>query len=204
MRTPASRLALALLVTAVIPLNGCRSRGAPAESGVAAATSPRLTLDRGDWLVGRRERIYRALEESGIGGAAKPLGFVTERSYREVRGGPAFSHWEVTTLDRNDVIGTVDALGNATRIEPGVAGQLNFVPAGNNTLILGVQAIFRAVNPIRLVETSERAIAFDALDANHDGMLDASEFPRLHDRVGNPDKNGDGKVDRNEFEDADL
>lgn len=203
MRRTNSGLAFALcLAVAALATTGCRSqvrRGTPGEIPVRG-----MAPDRGDWLVGRHEKIYRVLEESATGAAAKHVGYLVERSYREVRGGPAFTHWEVTTLDRHEVIGTVDALGNAVRIKPGIAGDLDFVPVGNNTLPLGVQAIFDTMRPVRLEETSERSIAFALLDKNHDGALDATEFPRLKDRVGGPDRNGDGTVDRNEFEDADL
>ena len=111
--------------------------------------------------------------------------------------------YEVSTLDREEIIGTVDSLGNAIRFRPRRGGGIDTEKVGNNTLPLSVQAIFDTVRPVTLVATTERALAFEALDLNKDGMLDEKEFPRVKERIGSPDRNKDGKVDPQEFEAAD-
>ena len=72
--------------------------------------------------------------------------------------------------------------------------------AGNSTLPLSVQAIFQTLKPVTLTSTSERKLAFELLDADGNGTLDATEFPAITARRGSPDTNHDGKVDWNEFD----
>jgi hypothetical protein len=201
-----ARLVPLLALTIAVGAAGCRSRGpAPAgSSGGRLATGSSMSLNRGDWLVGENYEVHLVLAEPQGAGAPERLGYVITKRYREMRGGPEFTMHEVTGLDRENAVGMVDALGNATRFALGPDGSVESVPAGNNALVLGVQAIFQTTRPITLEKTTERALAFEAMDGNRDGYLDRAEFPRLADRVGNPDRNRDGRVDAQEFETADL
>jgi hypothetical protein len=158
-----------------------------------------LSLDRGNWLVGTPGGVWKVLEEQSPSAPPVHIGYVTERSYREVRGGPAFPIFEVTRLDRNDQIGMIDSLGNATRFLPRRGGGIETVKAGNSTMALNVQAVFDTIHAVTLQRTSERQIAFETLDTNRDGALAKEEFPRILESPS-PDRNGDGKVDFQEFD----
>ena len=165
-------------------------------------TTSDLSLSRGDWLMGDQVGVWTVMAQQRTG-APQRIGYVTQRHYREVRGGPVFSLYEVTGLDREQPIGMVDSLGNATRYRPRRGGGFDSEDAGNAALELSVGSIFQTVRPLTLEKTSERALAFELLDVNHDGFLDKTEFPRINDRVKSPDKNHDGKLDAQEFNDAD-
>jgi hypothetical protein len=210
MRLRTAPLAASLLAGVVLLAGGCRTtrdreaRAPGSGDGLSPLGPPgELSLNRGGWLMGSQDKVWLVLEENAAGGPPKRIGYVTSRRYREVRGGPEFTMYEVTSLDRKEVVGMVDSLGNATRFRWRYGG-VDQEKMGNNTLPLGVQAIFGTVRPISLRETSERDLAFEMLDKNSDGLLDAAEFPRIADRVGSPDRDRNGKVDRQEFEDADL
>jgi hypothetical protein len=199
------RATLVAAVAAAILLPGCAGRGrrAPADGG-AGLPATTVSLNRGDWVMGRTTGVWKVEAQGATPNSApERLGYVTSRLYREVRGGPTFTMYEVTTLDRDEIIGTVDTLGNAMRFRPRRDGGVDTEKVGNNTLPLSVQAIFGTMRPVTLVATTERALAFEALDANKDGVLDAKEFPRVNASVGSPDRNGDGKVDAQEFDLAD-
>ncbi len=159
-----------------------------------------MSLNRGDWLVGETSGIWKVLADSGGGTPPQPIGHLVARHYREMRGGPVFTMYEVTTLDRHEHVGMIDALGNAIRFVPRRQGGYDSVPAGNSTLEFNVQAIFDTLRPITLEPTSERRLAFEGLDANHDGGLSAEEWPRVKETNPRVDRNGDGKVDYQEFD----
>ncbi len=171
-----------------------------------------MSLDRGGWIVGQQKGVWKVTQEV-MGKAPLLLGYVVAREHREVRGGPTFTMYEVTTTDRKDVVGSVDSLGNATRFVPGRNGSVERVPVGNNRLDLSVAAIFDTVRPIELVPTTERALAIEALftsyDKDGDGQitrsddLDKNEFPPQPEQIKRflaADANRDGRVDRTEFE----
>lgn len=205
------RLALATAALAAAALAGCQNRraGAPytlPSVGPDAVPVGALSLDRGGWVVGQQTGLKEVLVPGDLPGSApKRLGFVTTRSHRQVRGGPAFTVHEVSRVDRDDVVGIVDALGNAKRFRPQRDGRIEVEPAGNNTLERSVQAIFETTQPITLVATSERRLAFETLDRDRNGTLDADEYPRIKAKRGSPDTNRDGVVDWNEFDaDDDL
>jgi hypothetical protein len=209
MRVRTSPLAVSLLAGVLLLTVGCRStRNREARDAAPGALVPMgppgdISLNRGDWLMGSQDKVWLVLEGSATGGPPKRIGYLTSRRYREMRGGPEFTMYEVTSLDRKEVVGMVDSLGNATRFRWRYGG-VDEEKVGNAPLPLSIQAIFGTVRPITLQETSERDLAFEMLDRNADGLLDKDEFPRLADRVGNPDRDGNGKVDRQEFENADL
>jgi hypothetical protein len=208
MRPRTARLAVSLLLGVVLAAGGCRSgrrSEGPGPDGRLAPVGPpgALSLNRGDWLMGSQDKVWVVLEENAAGGAPRRIGYVTSRRYREMRGGPEFTMYEVTSLDRREVVGMVDSLGNATRFRWRFGG-VDEEKLGNSTLPLNVQAIFGTVRPVTLRETTERDLAFEMLDKDGDGLLSREEFPRIADRVGSPDRDRNGKVDRQEFEDADL
>lgn len=211
--------ALGLAALAVAPLLGlaacARRSGAvypePTPFAVAVPVGD-MSLDRGGWIVGQQKGVWKVTQEV-MGKAPLLLGYVVAREHREVRGGPTFTMYEVTTTDRKDVVGSVDSLGNATRFVPGRNGSVERVPVGNNRLDLSVAAIFDTVRPIELVPTTERALAIEALftsyDKDGDGQitrsddLDKNEFPPQPEQIKRflaADANRDGRVDRTEFE----
>jgi hypothetical protein len=213
-RTKSAAVLLGLVVA--VALGACSSRGrgprrdatSPASSGGPAGSTSDLTgpgdwsLNRGDWLRSEQGRIWRVMEQQRQGGSL-PIGFVTERRYQEMRGGPIFTMYEVWGPDRTVQKGQVDALGNAVRFDPIRNRGVDSTKVGNASLELSVGAIFGTVRPLTLEPTSEHALAFEALDVNRDGRLDKSEFPRVLDKFHNPDTNKDGFVDPGEFDAAD-
>lgn len=213
---PALGLA-ALAVAPLLGLAGCAGRRSGAvypEPTPFAVSVPvgDMSLDRGGWVVGQQKGIWKVTQEV-MGKAPAHLGYVTAREHRELRGGPTFTMYEVTTTDRKDVVGMVDSLGNAYRFVPGPNGSVERVPVGNNRLDLSVAAIFDTVRPVELVKTTERTLAAEALFASwdKDGDLlitrsddpDKNEFPTQPAEIKKflaADANRDGKVDRTEFE----
>jgi hypothetical protein len=200
--------AFALAAVAALGLAGCRARPAGTEYTVPTMAAPvgAMSLDRGAWLVGTTKGLWD-VTVPGDTPSSKPvrIGYVTAREHREVRGGPAFTIYEVTGLDRTSPVGIVDSLGNAKRFKPRVNGHQEIEDAGNSTLNFSVQAIFETTKPVTLTATTERKLAFELLDADGNGTLDATEFPAIAARRGSPDTNRDGKVDWNEFDaDDDL
>ncbi len=200
--------AFALAAVAALGLAGCRARPAGTEYSVPTLGAPvgAMSLDRGAWLVGTTKGLWE-VTVPGDTPSSKPvrIGYVTAREHREVRGGPAFTVYEVTGLDRSSPVGIVDSLGNAKRFKPRVNGHQEVEDAGNSTLNFSVQAIFETLKPVTLTATTERKLAFELLDADGNGTLDATEFPAIGARRGSPDTNRDGKVDWNEFDaDDDL
>jgi hypothetical protein len=191
-------LALALASTACV-----RSSTPTGPLPLARSTDASFAVSRGDWLVGEQVGVWTVVEHPYEGPPVR-IGYVTERRYREVRGGPMFSMFEVTGLDRSRVVGLVDGLGAAKRFRPRRGGGLDVETLGSSTLPLSVQAILGTTRPTTLERTTERALAFEALDRNGDKLLDATEFPRLATAVSNADTNGDGKLDFQEFEQADA
>jgi hypothetical protein len=199
-------LSVACLLAAAAAGGACSSRGrAPRSEGPASPlTEPgEWSLNRGDWRRSEQTGVWTVMEQQREG-PAKRIGYVTEMHYQELRGGPVLAVFEVYGLDRRERIGQVDALGNAVKFVPIRNRGVESVPAGNASLELSVGAIFGTVRPITLERTTEHALAFEALDVNHDGRLDKSEFPRLLDKFHNPDTNKDGFLDPQEFDAADA
>ncbi len=206
----------ALAVAPLLGLAGCARRsGANYPEALpwsVAVPVGDMSLDRGGWIVGQQKGIWKVTQEV-MGQAPAHLGFVIAREHREVRGGPTFTMYEVTTTDRKDVIGFVDSLGNATRFVTGRNGSVEKVKVGNNRLDLSVAAIFDTVRPVELVATTERALAAEALfaswDKDADGLITRSDDPEKNEFPAQPaqikrflaaDANRDGKLDRTEFQ----
>ena len=212
---PALGLA-ALAVAPLLGLAGCARRGGgsypEALPWSVAVPVGDMSLDRGGWIVGQQKGIWKVTQEV-MGKAPTQLGYVIAREHREVRGGPTFTMYEVTTTDRKDVIGFVDSLGNATRFVMGRNGSVEKVRVGNNRLDLSVASIFDTVRPVQLVPTTERALASEALfaswDKDGDGLITRSDDPEKNEFPAQPaeikrflaaDASRDGKLDRTEFE----
>ena len=202
--TRRNRLAAWALLAAPVVLTaaGCyRVSNWPVCKDKSCASRPvgDLVLDRGDWLVSDEKGVWKVLEEQDPKKAPVHVGYLILRNYREMRGGPAFNVYDVTRLDRNDQIGTIDGLGNATRFLPKRNGGIETKKVGNSTLALNVTAIFDTIHAITLEATNERKLAFEALDMNHDGGLSKDEYPRISE-PSSADKNHDGKIDYQEFD----
>lgn len=201
------RIALAAL--AVTCLAGC-SRSWSESTGQAGFTdrAPLVEplasrIDRGGWMVSQQSKVYKVYE-SQMGLPERHVGYVMANSYKQVRGGPAFPMQVVTTLDRNDQIGHVDSLGRAVRYEPQRDGTFRNEPVGTGTLEDGVAAIFGTNRAVRLEATSERRLAFEALDVDGNGLLTPDESASFGDRIQGADTNGDGGVDFAEFDIVDT
>jgi hypothetical protein len=189
-----------------LALASCRS--APAGGSGLPVVSARddiaQRIDRGDWMVNQRTKVWKVMAASQANRPARHIGYVEQRVYRQRRGGPEFSIYIVTTLDRKEQIGHVDQLGRAFRYEPRRNGDFRQVDLGTNTLQRNVQGIFDTLDRVTLEPTSERRLAFEALDVNHDGLLQPEETRSFGDRIAGADTNHDGVVDFEEFDAVDV
>ena len=163
-----------------------------------------LRLDRSDWMVNQATHISNVLAVRAPNRPPEHVGYLIERRYRKMRGGPEFSVFTVTGLNRDDQLGHIDQLGQAYRYEPRRNGTFDTVSVGSNTRERNVQAILDTQDRITLTPTSERRIAFNALDANGDGLLQLAETQSFGDRITTADRNGDGVVDFAEFDAIDT
>jgi hypothetical protein len=163
-----------------------------------------LKLDRGDWMVNQGSRVWKVMVSRAANRPPEHIGYVVERQYRQMRGGPEFQIYNVTTLDRNEQIGHLDQLGRGIRYEPSRNGRFTEKSVGINTREKTVAAIFETNDTVTLQPTSERRLAFEALDVNGDGVLQANESGSFGDRVAGADTNRDGVVDFQEFNAVDV
>jgi hypothetical protein len=195
--------ALAALVFA-----GCRTApslpGPPTLGGKNACADPILNLDRGQWRVSEGSRVWKAMAASAANRPPHHIGYVEERTYRELRGGPRFAIRMVTTRNRKEQIGHIDQLGRAVRYEPQRNGTFTEVAIAANTLEQNVGAIFDTRDRITLVPTTERRLAFEAIDLDGDGLLQSNETRDFGDRIAGADSNRDGVVDFEEFDAIDV
>jgi hypothetical protein len=176
---------------------GCDTSGLP------------LRLAHGDWMVSKGTHVWKVLEDQPDG-PPKHVGYLVGRDYRQMRGGPTMRMYTVTSLNRRERLGSIDEMGHAHRYEPVRNGGFQPVDVGTGTLEESVAAIFQTIHPITLEQTSERRIAFDMLDKNHDGVLGPDpltgkdERAGMGDRLMRADKNGDGVTDFEEFNALDV
>jgi hypothetical protein len=199
------RLAMAALAVTLVSSTGCarpwsESTGQPGFTERAPLVEPLASrIDRGGWMISDQARVWKVMEsQSGL--PERHIGYVVGANYRQVRGGPAFKMYKVSTLVREDQIGHVDSLGRAVRYVPQRDGTFRPEPVGTNELSESVAAIFGTMRHVRLAETSERRLAFEALDIDGNGLLVPSETAGFGEQMQAADSNGDGGVDFEEFE----
>lgn len=208
---------LAVAVSATACSSGNRSpwgtRQVVDDTPALARPSGNFNVNRGDWLVGKETGVWMVTANPTGIAAPKRIGYVTSSNHRELRGGPAFEMYEITTLNRKNVVGSIDSLGNAVRFAP-VRNTVEAVAIGNNRLDLSVQAIFDLVTPVTLTKTTERALAaeavFNSYDHNGNGLIERDEKDaEKNEYPSNPaevkrfikaDANKDGRLDKTEFE----
>lgn len=166
---------------------GCDSSGLP------------VRLDRGDWLVNRRNTIWKVMIQEP-NAPSRHIGYLVRTQYRQARGGPDYDVYNVTTLNRREKIGRIDQLGRAYRYEPRRNAGFEEIDEGVGSLQDSVGAIFQTQFGIDLIETSERGIAFELLDKNGNGYLEKEEVAAMGDRIPAADTNGDGRIDFSEFD----
>jgi hypothetical protein len=202
------RCALWILAAVALATTGCRSRGPlPANSDAALRAGGRsenlaVRLDRGDWMVDQRTTVWKVLEEQPTSEAVQ-IGYLVRCQYRQARGGPAYSLYTVTTLNRREKIGRIDAMGRAYRYVPRRNQGFAEIDEGIGSLENNVGAIFQSRRRIILEQTTERRIAFELLDLNGDGQLAGEELATVGDRIRNADRNGDDAIDFEEFDQVD-
>lgn len=201
------RHATLVLVCLALAMASCRGGRRPIHPDGALTTGSMsgglaTRMDRGDWMVDRRTKVWKVLE-SQPGAPAVHIGYLTQTQYKQKRGGTAFRLYDVTTLNRREKIGRIDQMGRAYRFVPRRNQGFAEIDAGLGSLAHSVGAIFQTKQEIQLVPTSERRIAFDLLDKDGDGFLRADELQGTGDRISAADTNGDGSVDFSEFDQVD-
>jgi hypothetical protein len=194
-------LALPAFASLVL-LAGCNTRSVSRPSTVSG-TDIAARLTRGDWMRSTGTETWKVLEESSVAGQTalpRHVGYLTARDYRQEHGGPTFRIYEVSSLNRQHVLGRIDELGRVTRYDAQRNGTFVETPLVASTLENNVGAIFGTQNPIQLEKTNARRMAFEALDTNRDGALDAKETAAFGTRLSDADRNKDGKLDFAEFD----
>lgn len=198
--------ALISLALAVAVLPACASRSSVADARTIARPEDNIAerIDRGDWMVSQGTKVFKVVAQGQANRPPRHVGYLEERRYRQRRGGPQFTLYSVSTLDRKEQVGHIDQLGRAYRYEPQRNGSFDKVELPSNTLEENVQAILGSSAKVSFESTSERRLAFEALDADGDGLLQAVETRSFGDRIAGADRNGDGVVDFQEFDAADV
>lgn len=192
--------ALALLVLAPACATG-RAVGPCPSATTGADIAARL--DRGSWMRSQGREVWKVMEEQSVNGQSRPprhVGYLIARAYKQERGGPTFRVFEVTTLNQDEVRGRIDELGRVTRYEPQRNGTFVEAPLVASTRENDVAAILRTTKTVTLERTNERRLAFEALDSNHDGLLQPKEFEAFGSRLTAADTNHDKVVDFAEFD----
>lgn len=189
---------------AVMVVAGCQSRDCPPPPrralsiGCIESNAP-FELDRGDWMVSRRTAVWNVMK-AREGRPPVRVGYLVERTYRQVRGGPEYTMYDVTTLNRREKIGRIDQLGRAWRYEPQHNAGFEEFDEGISDLERGVADIFRTKRTITLEKTTERRLAFEVFDRDDSGFLEVEEVARHGDRLRRADTDGDSRVDFEEFD----
>jgi hypothetical protein len=183
--------------------NRCPPPGEPVlDIGCVESCSP-MTLDRGTWKVSRRTAVWK-VQESQVNAPPKTIGYLVRRKYREMRGGPEYHMYMVTTTNRREEIGRIDQMGRAWRYEPRRNAGFEEIDEGTHALEIGVAAIFQTRRAVTLHETTERVLAFELLDRDGSGYLEKNEVAQHGDRLQGADRNGDGLVGFDEFDALDV
>lgn len=159
-------------------------------------------MNRGDWMVSTQSKIWKVFENQPSG-PERHVGYLVGSKYRQMRGGPQFTMFKVTTLDRNDQIGHIDQMGRAVRYEPRRDGNFVEIPVGSSTREENLSSIFDTRRTMRVEATSDVRLAFEALDDDGDGRLNRSETAEWSGQIAQADVNNDGFVDYQEFAELD-
>jgi hypothetical protein len=198
---------LALPALAFLLLAGCSTkRVVPCPSSISGADIA-ARLDRGDWMRSTGSETWKVFEEQTVAGQTRPpkhIGYLTGRDYRQERGGPTFRVYEVSTLNRQEVLGRIDELGRVTRYDPQRNGTFLETPLTASSLENNVGAIFGSPHAITLEKTNARHLAFEALDTDKSGALEGPEVAAFGTRLIDADLNKDGKLDFAEFDAIDA
>ncbi len=177
---------------------GCQGPTLPSDSPDCDALAARL--DRGDWMVNQQTKIWKVrVDQSLQNMPPKHVGYLLGKRYQQMRGGPEFGMYTVTSLNQGEQLGHIDSVGRAVRYEPRRNRGFNEVPVGTGSLEHSVAAIFETLERVTLEATTQRRLTFEALDLNDDGLLQPDETKRYGDRIASADANRDGLVDFEEF-----
>lgn len=162
-----------------------------------------IDLDRGDWVTSERTQVWKIIEEQR-GAIGVHRGYLVAREYRQMRGGPSYTLYTVTGLNRRDRLGHIDQMGRAFRYAPNFNAGFDEVDVGTSTLPNSVGAILQTQRPITLEPTNERRLAFESLDKDRSGVLEVAEIEGKGDRIRGADTNADGVIDFQEFDALDV
>jgi hypothetical protein len=199
--------ALILMAATLAALtSGCASRSTERSASRFIASEDNIAqrIDRGDWMVTQGASVFKVMAQAQANRPPQHVGFLEKREYRQRRGGPEFTLYSVTTRDREEQVGHIDQLGRAYRYEPRRNGSFNKVLLPANTLEFNVQAILGSGQRVTFDQTNERRLAFEALDADGDGLLQPAETSSFGARIAGADSNRDGVVDFAEFNAVDV
>ncbi len=199
------RLCIAVLIGSVT-LCGCRTQPVSTTSTATRSEAAQAAsrLDRGAWMINKRSRVWKILKaDSRQGTAPSHVGYLKENKYRQMRGGPAFQMYSVTSLHQDEQLGHIDTLGRAVRYEAQRNGTFEEVSVGTGSLELSVAAILDTPERITLEKTDARRIAFAAMDTNGNGTLEPAETAAHGGLIQDADSNADGLVDYQEFSSLD-
>lgn len=192
-----------LVVTGCTGMKKCPAPPDPLHSIGCHTSSAPLRLDRGDWMVSQRTAVWKVLE-SQAGTTPRHIGYLTQRNFRQMRGGPTYAMYVVTTLNRREEIGRIDQMGRAYRYDPRRNAGFDEVDIGVTTREVGVATIFKTDRQVSFEETTERRIAFELLDEDGSGYLESTEMVPYGDRLRSGDRDRDGRVDYAEFDLIDV
>ncbi|MDJ0976372.1 MAG: EF-hand domain-containing protein [Planctomycetota bacterium] len=195
------RYCVFLVAACMLVTLGCRGASLPTvENPSPDCDALASRLDRGDWMVNKQTKIWKvSVDQSLQNMPPKHVGYLVGKRYRQMRGGPEFQMYTVTSLNRNEQLGHIDSVGRAVRYEPRRNRGFTEVPVGAGTLENNVAAIFDTLERVTLEPTTQKRLAFEALDVNGDGLLQPAEMERYGDRIRSADSNRDGLVDFEEF-----
>lgn len=193
---------LVLLVAAAAMVTvGCRSASLPRQVDVGTdCDAIAARLDRGDWMVNQQTRIWKVrIDQSLQNMPPKHVGFLLAKRFRQMRGGPEFEMYTVTSLNRKEQLGHIDSVGRAVKYEPRRNRGFVEKSVGTGSLEESVAAIVGTLERVTLEATTPRRLAFEAVDVNADGLLQPAEMQPYGDRLSGADRNGDKLVDFEEF-----